>query len=72
MTIANLSRQIQLILKKKVENFHKNWQIFDESALFKGMKHVTQRRAEVESGIKLFVGPRASILAIIDIYGLKR
>ena len=27
-----------MILKKKVENFHKNWQIFDESALFKGMK----------------------------------
>ena len=38
MTIANLSRQIEMILKKKVENFHKNWQIFDESALFKGMK----------------------------------
>ena len=37
MTIANLSRQIEMILKK-VENFHKNWQIFDESALFKGMK----------------------------------
>ena len=38
MTINNLSRQIQMILGKKVENFHKNWQIFDESALFKGMK----------------------------------
>jgi len=61
MTIANLSRQIQLILKKKVENFHKNWQSFDESALFKGMKHVTQTRAEVESGIKLFPGPRPLI-----------
>ena len=38
MTINNLSRQIQMILEKKVENSHKNWQIFDESALFKGMK----------------------------------
>ena len=38
MTIANLLRQIQMILKKKVENFDQNWQIFDESALFKGMK----------------------------------
>ena len=24
--------------ENKVENFHINWQIFDESALFKGMK----------------------------------
>ena len=24
--------------EKKDKNFHKNWQIFDESALFKGMK----------------------------------
>ena len=38
MIIANLLRQILMILKKKVENFHKNWQIFDESVLFKGMK----------------------------------
>ena len=38
MIIANLLRQILMILKKKVENFHENWQFFDESALFKGMK----------------------------------
>ena len=24
--------------EEKIENYHKNWQIFDESALFKGRK----------------------------------
>ena len=45
--------------------------IFDGRPIFKGMKHVTRGIARVESGIKLFVGPGPSILAIIDTLGLE-
>ena len=60
--------------RKKIffENFHFFGTFFEGRATFKGIKHVTRRRAKVESGIKLFLRPRASILAIIDIYGWKR
>ena len=41
--------------------------IFDRRASFKGMKHVTHKSAQAILGIKLFVGPRATILAILNV-----
>ena len=38
--------------------------IFEGRAIFKGMKHMTQRKAELENVTKLFLRPRATILAI--------
>ena len=52
--------------------FHFFGLIFEVRATFKGVKHVTHKSAQATVGIKLFVDPRPSILAIIDIYGSKR
>ena len=69
MVISNLLAQLQTILKKKVENFRQNWRFFDDSALFKGMQHVTPKPAQVIFGIKMFVKTRATILAILHALG---
>ena len=53
----------------KMTFFRQKWPIFYGLAIFKGMIHVTRGRARVATGIKLFVCPRALILAIIDVWG---
>ena len=51
------------------ENFQFFDLIFEGRATFKGMKHVTQRRAKDARGTKLFLRPRATILAIKNTLG---
>ena len=51
------------------ENFHFFGPIFEGRATFKEMIHPTRRIAEVESGTGLFSRPRATILAILNVYG---
>ena len=57
---------------KFFENFHFFGTFFEGRASFKGMKHVTPSPAKSKIGTKMFVKTRATILAMKDIYGLKR
>ena len=69
MAISNLFTQLQPILKKMLKILAKIGDFFDDSALFKGMQHVTPKPAQVILGIKMFVKIRATIQAILNALG---